>query len=77
MANDKARGILVCPCWKSSLFWTFLCINGVFIDEVVDWFDLPIEKHFYVKCKNGKGMFGNTDLKFRMLALQFDFRKGN
>ena len=68
---------MVCPLWKSALFWTFLCPNGVFIDEVVDWFDLPTEKEYYVKCKNGKGMSGNTNLEFRMIAVLLDFSISN
>ena len=56
------------------MFWPFLCPNGIFRREIVDWFDLPIEKHFYVKSKTGKGIFGNMDLNFRMLALKVDFR---
>lgn len=54
----------------------FLCPNGVFMKQVVDWFDLPTKRKFYNKCKNGKGMFSNTDLKFRMLAVNVDFSQG-
>lgn len=73
MIVDRVYGVIVLPCWKSAVFWPFLCPNGVFRSEVVDWFDLPTEKQFYIKCKNGKGIFGNTDLQFRMLALKVDF----
>lgn len=74
MIVDKAYGVLVLPCWNSAVFWPFLCPNGNFRKEVIDWFDLPTQKQYYVKCKNGKGIFGNTDLHFRMLALKVDFR---
>ncbi|XP_068204679.1 uncharacterized protein [Palaemon carinicauda] len=73
MAFDKAVGVLVVPCWKSALFWPFLCPTGSFIPEVVDWFDLPINRENYVSSRSGKGMFGNIDLNFRMLALKVDF----
>ena len=74
MIIDRVCGVFVIPCWKSAVFWPFLCPNGIFRREIVDWFDLPIEKHFYVKSKTGKGIFGNMDLNFRMLALKVDFR---
>jgi hypothetical protein len=45
----------------------------IFIPNILSWFDLPVKKEFYIKCKNGKGIFGNVDLVFRMLALYFDF----
>ena len=59
---------------ESAVFWPFLCPNGTFINEKVDWFDLPTDKQHYVKFKSGKGIFGNIDLHFRMLALKVDFR---
>ncbi|XP_068240109.1 uncharacterized protein [Palaemon carinicauda] len=34
MAFDKAVGVLVVPCWKSALFWPFLCPTGSFIPEI-------------------------------------------
>ena len=71
---DKACGVLVIPCWRSAVFWPFICPNGSFIKEVVDWCDLPIEKKYYVRCRNGKGVFGNVDLHFRMLALKINCR---
>jgi hypothetical protein len=48
LACDHAHGVLVIPCWKSAIFWPFICPNGCFIKEVVDWFDLPTERHFYI-----------------------------
>jgi hypothetical protein len=63
LACDHAHIVLVIPCWKSAIFWPFICPNGGFIKEVVDWFDLPTERHFYIKCKNGKGIFWKHRLK--------------
>lgn len=74
MMTDRAKGVLVIPCWKSAAFWPVLCPDGKFISNVIDWFDLPTNKEFYTTCKNGKGMFGNADLKFRMLALKLNFQ---
>ena len=49
LITDKACGVLVVPCWRSAVFWPFLCPNGTFINEIVDWFDLPTDKQHYVK----------------------------
>jgi len=77
MMTDRATGVLVLPCWKSAPFWPFICPSGGhFVSAVVDWLDLPTNKCFYTPCRNGKGVFGNLDLNFRMFALKLDFRYG-
>lgn len=73
MAVDKASGVLVVPLWTSAPYWPILCPNGRYISAVSDWMDLPTKKEYYVKCSNGKGMFGNIDLNFRMVALSLKF----
>lgn len=73
MMIDHAKGVLVIPLWRSAAFWPILCPEGQFVPNVVNWLDLPASRNYYTRCKNGKGMFGNTDLKFRMLALKIDF----
>jgi len=75
MVIDRVCGVLVVLCWKSAVFWPFLCPSGVFIPQVVDWIDLLREKQFYIKCKTRKE-YGNADLHFKMLALRIDFKKG-
>ena len=60
MINDRAIGVLVIPCWRSTALWPILCSDGCFVPRVVDWFDLPINKNFCTRCKNGRGIFGNT-----------------
>ena len=74
MINDRAIGVLVTPCWRSAAFWPVLCPDRHFVPSVVIGLICPINKEFYTLCKNGKGMFGNTDLKFRMLAVNLKFR---
>lgn len=74
MHVEGASGVLIVPCWKSAAFWPLLCPDGQLIGNVSDWYDLPTEKQFYTPCKNGIGMFGNEDLKFRMLALKISFK---
>ena len=51
MINDRAIGVLVIPCWRSTAFWPILCPDGRFVPSIVDWFDLPINKEFYTRCK--------------------------
>ncbi|MCG7876850.1 MAG: DNA N-6-adenine-methyltransferase [Candidatus Thiodiazotropha endolucinida] len=76
MIMCRAYGVLVLPLWRSANFWPLLCCeDGYFIHNVTDVADLPTDKLSYVPCKNGRGIFGNTDLKFRMLALRLDFRE--
>ena len=48
MIVDRVYGVIVIPCWKSAVFWPFLCPNGTYRSEVVEWFDLPTEKQFYI-----------------------------
>ena len=75
MSVCRAYSVLVAPLWRSSSFWPMLCTeNGSFVRNVIDMIDLPTDKASYSPCKNGRGMFGNDDLKFRMLALRIDFR---
>jgi len=69
MELDEAEGVLILPCWHSAAFWPILCPNETFISSVVDYFDLPTLKEYYGKCRDGKGLFGNVELNFRMLAL--------
>lgn len=70
----RAYGVLVLPLWRSAKFWPlFCCKDGYLIHTITDMTDLPLDKSSYVPCKNGKGILGYTDLKFRMLALRLDF----
>lgn len=70
METDRAHGVLVLPYWKSAVYWPLICPSGQFSSNVIDWFDLPTSKMYNTFCK----MFGNADLRFRMLALFIDFR---
>ena len=66
MMVDQAKGVLVIPLWKSVVFWPILCPEGQFIPNLIYWLDLPASRNDYTRCKNVKGMFGNSDLNFRM-----------
>jgi hypothetical protein len=74
MYTDNVQGVLIIPHWVSARFWPILCLNGKFIKNVVDWILLPTEKEFYTCCKNGKGIFGNQNLHFNMLAIKISFK---
>ena len=70
----KAFGVIVLPYWESAPFWPLICENkGKFKSCVQDCIDLPTEKMFYTPCRSGEGIFGNQNLKFRMLALRICF----
>ena len=74
MERCHAKGILVVPEWKSSNFWPLICLGkGELKNFIKDWILLPTNKESYYPCKNGVGIFGTEDLKFRMLALAMDF----
>lgn len=73
MQKDRANGVLIVPLWRSAIYWPLLCSNGNFIPNVVDWIDLPKNKENYTPCRNGTGIFGTENLKFRMLALRIIF----
>ena len=76
MKQCNAFGTLIIPCWPSASYWPMLNPTGNgFIDQVINYIDLPTEKEFYTPGKSKKSLFGNTDLTFRMLALRLDFRQ--
>jgi len=53
-----------------------LCPSGNgFIDQVIEYIDLPVAKMFYIPGKSQRHIFGISDLTFRMLALRLDFRQ--
>ena len=73
MKLDRVHGVIVIPMWNSGNFMPLLWSGGKFCSFVVDWFELPTEKQFYVRCKNGKGLIGNVNLAFKMCALLIKF----
>jgi hypothetical protein len=36
LAYDHAHGVLVIPCWKSAIFWPFICPNGCLKIGLID-----------------------------------------
>ncbi|CAC5423237.1 unnamed protein product [Mytilus coruscus] len=76
MRQCNAVGTLIVPCWPSASYWPMLCPNGGdFTDQVTAYVELPSGKEFYTPGKSKNAIFGNTDLKFKMLALRLDFRE--
>ena len=74
MSVCKGYGVLVVPLWRSNSFWPMLCLqDGSFMHWVENTLDLPTVKSCYTPGKSSQGIFGNTKLKFGMLALKIDF----
>ena len=72
--NCNAQGTLIVPAWFSAPFWSLLLseFGDTFNFFIKDIIELPTAKEFYATgtCNS---IFGKEDLKFRMLALRFDF----
>ena len=60
------------PSLEIRLFMRLFRKDNTFKEFVVDCMDLPPCKNAFIPGKCG-GIFGNQDLKFRMLALRLDF----
>ena len=76
MRNCKAFGVMVIPYWESALFWPLNCeCNGRFKTCVQDCLDLPTKRHFPLPF--GSGMFGNQNLKFRIIVLKLCFEEAD
>jgi hypothetical protein len=72
MKFDKAKGVIVVPCWKSAVFLPKLCQKS----SVQDWIDLPANSDFYTRCKSAKGIFGNTDCdSFYLLIFHMEINR--
>jgi len=62
-------------CGGRQVFGRFYLQGGDgFIKEVKGCPHLPTNKIFFNPGKGEKGVFGNIDLPFRMLALKIDYR---
>ena len=73
MRNCKASGSLVVPLWHSAPFWPMICPDGSrFADFIVDWMELPTFREAFIPS-SCNSVFGNENLKFRMLALRIHF----
>ena len=72
--NCNAQGTLILPAWFSAPFWPLLLseFGGTFNFSIKDIIELPMAKEFY-EIGTWNSIFGKEDLKFRMLALRFDF----
>ena len=71
----KAAGTLIVPPWKSAQYWLSLCKTEFchWNDFIHDWMILPpcIQPAQTGKAKNA--IFGNSKLKFTVVALRIDF----
>ena len=71
----KAFDVLVTPYWQSVLFWPLS--KGKFKNFVQDWTDFPTEKTYFTPCRSGNDIFGNENLKFKMIALKLCFEEAD
>ena len=75
MKQCLAFGTIIVPLWRSASFWPILSPSGDgFIKEVKVCINLPTNTIFSNPGKGKKGVCGNIDLPFRMLALTIDYR---
>jgi hypothetical protein len=74
MRQCTAHGTIILPLWKLAKYWSILSPTGEeFISEVKGCIDLPTNKECYALGKGNKSVFGNIDLRLRVLALKTDF----
>lgn len=69
--NEKAKGTLLIPLWKSAPFWAKISVNKNMYKKWVKnvkIYDADIVK----KGKGNNGIFGKSDSKFKMIALQIE-----
>ena len=75
MKQCLAFGTIIVLLWRSASFWPILSPSGDgFIKEVKGCINLPTNNIAFYPGKGKKGLFGNIDLPFRMLALKIDYR---
>ncbi len=69
-----AHGTLIVPIWKSAVFWTVLCEDGVHWNSWVhDWQVLSSERNLIIKGKANNSIFTRKHLNFEMVALRISF----
>lgn len=70
----QASGTLIVPIWKSAVFWTMLCADGVHWNSWVhDWRTISNYNNLIVKGKSKNSIFTKNNLSFDMVALRVSF----
>ncbi len=72
----SAEGTLIVPLWKSSVFWTILCEDGVHWNSWIhDWKTISNEQNLIIKGKARHCIFTKNNLNFDIVALRISFKK--
>ena len=72
----KAKGALVIPLWKGTVFWPSLCPDGIHLSKgVTDWVGLP-EFNFLVtvRGRSHNSLFHGKPLSFKLIAVYVDWQ---
>ena len=77
MKTCDAEGTLVVPFWKSSVFWTILCPDGIhFNKRVHDWELLRNHnKNLIIRGKAKNGYFCTKNRELKIVLLRISFRR--
>ena len=70
--QDKAKGILIIPVWKSAPYWPIIQKNDIFHEFIKDIHYLP-QKDCIFTGDGKNGVFADNPLKFKMVALRIVF----
>lgn len=75
LRDEKARGTLIVPVWRSAAFWPMLfCNRNTLYPFIIGYHNL-FTKNVTLLGRGNNGCFGKPLLSFHMLALRVDFTK--
>ena len=69
LKKDKASGILVLPKWPSASFWPFVCHNGEYINEVVDFLEFSHPTGFFKAGSCKKSVFAKAKFNSSVMVM--------
>jgi hypothetical protein len=72
LRQDKAKGILIIPFWKSAPYWPIIQKNCIFHEFIKDIHYLP-QKDCIFTGAGKNGVLADNPLKFKMVALRIVF----
>jgi hypothetical protein len=69
LRQDKAKGILIIPVWKSAPYWPIIQKKDIFHEFIKDIHYLP-QQDCIITGDGKNGVFADNPLKFKMVALR-------
>jgi hypothetical protein len=72
LRQDKAKGILIVPVWKSAPYWPIIHTKGIVHKFIKDIHYLP-QKYCIFTGAGKSGVFADNPLQFKMVALRMVF----